>query len=64
MVYLYTYNTSMSPFMQIIEMLCAFCETYPVVFFVPTPHVQLLALEMNHVPVSVLLISYRSVRPR
>lgn len=32
MVYLYTYNTSMSPFMQTIEMLYAFCETYPVFF--------------------------------
>lgn len=44
----------MSPFMQTVEMLYAFCETYLIffvfyVFFVPTSHVQRIALEMKHV---------------
>lgn len=47
----------MSPFMQTVEMLYAFCETYLIFlffmfffgFFVPTSHVQLIALEMKHV---------------
>lgn len=44
----------MFPFMQTVEMLYAFCETYLIflfffVFFVPTSHVQRIALEMKHV---------------
>lgn len=44
----------MSPFMQTVEMLYAFCETYLIFLFflflfVPTSHVQLIGLEMKHV---------------
>lgn len=44
----------MFPFMQTVEMLYAFCETYLIFLFflfflVPTSHVQLIALEMKHV---------------